>query len=138
MRARGAGDDRADLDVRDVLGDVACRDGRKVRCDDEDMGAGVKISDVQAEVWANKIRQGFNVTDVPTEFCLTMAELGEAFDAWRKSPATLGEELADVVLFVAGLAEMNGIDLQEQVVRKLERNRGRTYRQGPNGLKVQA
>lgn len=98
----------------------------------------MKISDVQAEVWANKIRQGFNVTDVPTEFCLTMTELGEAFDAWHKSPATLGEELADVLLFVAGLAEMNGIDLQEQVVRKLERNRGRAYRQGPNGLKVQA
>lgn len=96
------------------------------------------IAEAQRRCWANKIRQGFNTTDVPTEFCLAMTELGEAFDAWRKSPEQLGDELADVVLFVTALAEMNGIDLQTAVADKLRRNEERVYRDGPNGLKVQA
>ena len=84
------------------------------------------------------MRQGFNVTDVPTEFCLTMTELGEAFDAWRKDPTGLADELADVLLFLAGLAEMNGIDLEAAAEAKLTRNEKRVYRTGPQGLKVQA
>lgn len=51
----------------------------------------------------------------------------------------LGEELADIALFLGSLAEMNGIDLQAEVeakLAKLAKNAGRTYVAGPNGYMV--
>lgn len=94
------------------------------------------IRDVQDQAWRNKLDKEFNTTDVPMEFCLLMTEVGEAFDAWRKDPAGLGGELADVMIFLVSLAQMNGIDLAEAVERKLAVNRHRSYSAGPNGLQV--
>jgi NTP pyrophosphatase (non-canonical NTP hydrolase) len=91
---------------------------------------------IQAESWKNKVAKGFNTTDVPLEFCYLSAEVAEAFDAWRKGRSDLGEELADVALFLVSLAEMNGINLQNEVEAKLAKNAGRTYVTGANGLPV--
>ncbi len=38
----------------------------------------------QKLAWENKTAKGFNTTDVPLEFGLLTAEIGEAFTAWRK------------------------------------------------------
>jgi hypothetical protein len=94
---------------------------------------------VQRQLWANKVAKGFNLTDVPLEFCLLQGEVAEAFDAWRKDPARLPGELADVVLYVAALAEMTGIDLQSAVAEKLAVNRARVYvRDERSGVLVKA
>ncbi|WP_323371399.1 nucleoside triphosphate pyrophosphohydrolase family protein [Streptomyces katsurahamanus] len=55
------------------------------------------------------------------EFGLLTAEVGEAFTAWRKHLTDLGEELADVFLYLVSVAEMNGVDLGEEVARKIDR-----------------
>jgi hypothetical protein len=61
---------------------------------------------VQARAWANKQAKGFNLTDVPLEFCLLPGEVAEAFGAWRAGDRRgLGSELADVAIFLLGLAE---------------------------------
>ena len=91
----------------------------------------------QKSAWENKLEKGFNTTDVPLEFCLLVAEVGEAIDAWRKDRRAMAEELADVAIFLFGLAEMTGIDLQDAVEAKLAVNQARTYRQMDNGLHVQ-
>ena len=57
----------------------------------------------QEEIWQNKIEKGFNTTDVSKEFCLLYTELGEAYDAYRKKEANLGEEMADVTIFYSAL-----------------------------------
>lgn len=85
---------------------------------------------------ANKVRQGFNLTDVPLEFALTFTELGEAFDAWRKG-GDVADELADVLLFVLSLARMTGTDLAAAAVAKMTVNEGRVYVRRANGLHVQ-
>ena len=46
----------------------------------------------------------------------------------------LGEELADIAIFTASLAEMNGIDLDAEVSRKLAKNEGRAYRRDGRGI----
>jgi NTP pyrophosphatase (non-canonical NTP hydrolase) len=102
------------------------------------MTAGLTIREVQRQAWANKLAQGFNVTDVAYEFGLLTEELGEAFGAWRKGKPSLGEELADVAIFLAGLAEMTGIDLEAEVVAKLKVNAARQYMALPNGTLVKA
>ena len=40
------------------------------------------------------------MTDVNKEFCLTYGEIAEAYDAWRKKKDDLGEELADVTIYL--------------------------------------
>lgn len=82
---------------------------------------------LQKQVYQNKLDHGFNVTDVNLEFCYLYGEVGEAFAAYRKHKPDLGEELADVAIYLLGLAEILGVDLEEEVVRKMEINRNRQY-----------
>ena len=82
---------------------------------------------LQKRVYANKVSQGFNVTDVPLEFSLTYGELSEAFEAWRKRRDTVGEELADVLIYLMGMAEILHVDLESELIRKIEINEKRRY-----------
>ncbi|GLF95579.1 MazG nucleotide pyrophosphohydrolase domain-containing protein [Streptomyces yaizuensis] len=86
--------------------------------------------------WENKLTKGFNTTDTALEFGLLTAEVGEAFTAWRKHLPDLGEELADVFRYLVAVAEMNGIDLGEEVVRKIDKNARRVYEQNARGALV--
>ena len=52
----------------------------------------------------------------------------EAFDAWRKGR----EELADVAIYLLGLAEMTGFDLQDEIEAKMAKNAARVYHRLPN------
>jgi NTP pyrophosphatase (non-canonical NTP hydrolase) len=76
---------------------------------------------VQHQAWENKLAKGFNVSDVALEFGLLAAEVSEAFTAWRKRLPDFGEELADILIYLTGLAEMTGIDLGAQVEPSLRR-----------------
>ena len=94
------------------------------------------IRSAQKLAWENKLTKGFNTTDIPLEFCLLNGEVAEAFDAWRKGRPQVAEELADTAIFLLGLAEMLGADLQEAVEAKLAKNEARVYRRLPNGVLV--
>ncbi|MFC9913960.1 hypothetical protein [Streptomyces sp. NPDC127197] len=94
------------------------------------------IRSAQKLAWDNKLDKGFNTTDVPLEFGLLTAEIGEAFTAWRKHHPDFGEELADVFLYLAAIAEMNGLDLQTEVQRKITKNRDRVYARNEHGVPV--
>ncbi len=82
---------------------------------------------LQKRVYQNKVNQGFNVTNVPLEFTLTYGELAEAFEAWRKKKDSVGEELADVLIYLMGLSEILGVDLEKELLRKMEINEKRRY-----------
>ena len=84
-------------------------------------------SELQKRVYQNKVDHGFNVTDVREEFRLLYGEVGEAFEAWERGGPGLGEELADVAIYLLGLAEILHIDLGAEVERKMEINRRRRY-----------
>jgi hypothetical protein len=96
----------------------------------------VDIRSAQKLAWENKLSKGFNTADVPLEFCLLSGEVAEAFDAWRKGQPHLAEELADAFIYLLGLAEMIGTDLQEAVEAKLAKNVARVYQRLPNGVLV--
>ena len=65
----------------------------------------MEIRSGQKLAWANKVAKRFNTTNVPLEFCLLQGEIAEAFDAWRKGREDAGEELADVAIYLLGLAD---------------------------------
>ena len=88
----------------------------------------MKISEMQKAVYQNKLNKGFNVTDVNKEFCLLYGEVAEAYDAWRKKKADVGEELADVAIYLMGLSEILGVDLEREIENKMAVNRDRVYK----------
>lgn len=94
------------------------------------------IRSAQKLAWENKLAKGFNTTNIPLEFCLLNGEVAEAFDAWRKGQPDVAEELADSAIFLLGLAEMIGADLQDAVAAKLAKNQARAYRRLPSGVLV--
>lgn len=86
----------------------------------------MKMKEMQKEIYQNKLNKGFNVTDVNMEFCLLYGEIAEAYDAWRKK-ANIGEELADIAIYLMGLSEILGIDLESEIEKKTAINKARVY-----------
>lgn len=77
---------------------------------------------VQQEAWDNKLAHGFNTTDVPADLKRLHREVDEAEKAWQGGGENFGSELADGVIFLAGLAQMAELDLGAEVKRKLAVN----------------
>lgn len=82
---------------------------------------------IQKAVYDNKVNKGFNVTDINKEFCLLYGEVAEAYEAWRKKE-DVGEELADIAIYLLGLAEILNIDLASEIEKKVGINQEREYK----------
>ena len=78
----------------------------------------IDLEKLQKEIYQNKVNKGFSTTDINKEFCLTYGELAEAYEAWRKKKNDLGEELADVAIYLLGMSEILGINLAEEIQKK--------------------
>jgi uncharacterized protein YabN with tetrapyrrole methylase and pyrophosphatase domain len=96
----------------------------------------IDLKAMQKKVYANKVAKGFNVTDVYKEFCYMHGELTEACEAYYMKKEDLGEELADVAIYLLGLAEILGICLEEEIVNKVAKNEKRVYVQR-NGVDIE-
>lgn len=87
----------------------------------------IDLQALQKRVYQNKVNKGFNITDIYREFCRTYNELSEACEAYMTKSEHVGEELADVTIFILGLSEILGIDLEKELLRKMEINEKRQY-----------
>ncbi len=85
------------------------------------------IKAIQKVIYKNKVDKGFNTTDVHKEFCLLYGEVSEAYEAWRKKESNIGEELADIAIYLLGLSEILGVDLENEIESKIEINKNRKY-----------
>ena len=88
----------------------------------------IDLKKIQKEVYQNKLNKGWNVTDVNKEFCLTYGEVAEAYEAWRKKQDDVGEEIADVVIYLLGLSEILNVDLETELLKKVKKNKYREYK----------
>ena len=88
----------------------------------------VDLKELQKEIYQNKVDKGFNVTDVNKEFCLIYGEVAEAYEAWKKKKDDLGEELTDVAIYLLGLSEILGINLEDEIQKKVYKNAKREYK----------
>jgi NTP pyrophosphatase (non-canonical NTP hydrolase) len=86
------------------------------------------MKNIQKQIWQNKINKGFNTTDVNKEFCLLYGEVAEAYEAYRKKKEDLNEELADIAIYLMGLSEMLGYDLETEIKNKVNKNEKRVYK----------
>jgi NTP pyrophosphatase (non-canonical NTP hydrolase) len=85
------------------------------------------LLELQKQVYQNKIDKGFNVKDIAMEFCLMNGEMNEAWEAWLKKDDNVGEELADVAIYLLGLAEILEVDLGKEILDKMQKNKKRQY-----------
>lgn len=84
---------------------------------------------LQARIYQNKVAQGFNVSNIEKEVCLLHGELAEFYEAYRKRLPTVGEELADVAIYLLALAEILQVDIGKEIDRKMNINEHRKYAQ---------
>lgn len=87
----------------------------------------IELKVLQKEVMRNKLEKGFNTTDVAMEFCRAHEELSEAFSKFSKNQDGVAEEFADVAIFLLGMCEILGYDLEKELVNKIETNKNRKY-----------
>lgn len=88
----------------------------------------IDLKQLQKDICKNKLNKGFNVTDINKEFCLTYGEMAEAYEAWRKKQTDVGEEIADVVIYLLGLSEILNVDLENEILKKVNKNKHRQYK----------
>ena len=81
----------------------------------------VDLKELQKEVIRNKLEKGFNTTDVALEFCRAHEELSEAFSKHNKNQSGVAEEFADVMIFILGMCESFGFDMEKELVEKIEK-----------------
>lgn len=98
----------------------------------------IDLKELQKAVMQNKIEKGFNTTDVAREFCRAHEELSEAYSKYEKGQDGVAEEFADVAIFLLGMSEMLGYDLEKELISKIEKNKKRQYKKvlGVNGKEV--
>lgn len=99
---------------------------------------------LQAEAWQHSTDKGFHVPKgqkqeitgrhyIATFIALGMGEFSEALEELRHEVIDwdkFAEELADVVIRVADLAALTEVDLDDAVIKKLEKNKDRGYKHG--------
>jgi NTP pyrophosphatase (non-canonical NTP hydrolase) len=95
------------------------------------------LDEIQKQVYQNKVEKGFNTTNVEKEFCYLYGEVGEAFDAFTKKKPDLGTELADIGIYLLGIAEILGFSLQAEIEKKVQINKSRKY-EYKNGVLVKS
>ena len=95
----------------------------------------MKLKELQKKIYLNKINKGFNTTDIAKEFCLLYGEVGEAYEAYRKKKPDLNEELADIAIYLLGISEILGFDLEKEIENKVAINEKRVYKK-INGVTV--
>ena len=88
----------------------------------------ITLKEIQKRIWHNKVKKGFNTTDVSKELLYLTEELGEAVRAFRKdNKDELAEEIVDLIIYSFGLLEMLNRDGHEEIIKKIEKNEKREY-----------
>ena len=87
------------------------------------------LKEVQRQIYQNKLDKHWNVSSIEEELCLLHGEIAEFYEAYRKHLPSAGEELADVAIYLLGIAEILHIDLEDEIERKMNINRHREYAQ---------
>jgi NTP pyrophosphatase (non-canonical NTP hydrolase) len=69
--------------------------------------------------------------NIPEKLALIHSEVSEALEAYRKyDDENFSEELADVIIRTLDLASYMGVDMEKEVMSKMEKNALRPIRHG--------
>jgi len=86
----------------------------------------IDLKKLQKDIMDNKRKKGFS-NDISTDFCRAYEELSEAFSKYNKGQPGVAEEFADVIIFLLGMSDKLGYDLEKELVNKVEKNKRRKF-----------
>lgn len=69
------------------------------------------------------------------EFLLLYGEVSKAYEAYIKNKDDIGGELVDVAIYLLGISEILGFDLEDEINKKMEINKNRIYKK-VNGINI--
>ncbi|MBN1876541.1 MAG: hypothetical protein JXA33_20115 [Anaerolineae bacterium] len=97
----------------------------------------IDLLELQREIYANKVRRNFNVTDVGKEIVLMAEELGELARAYKNSDKLSAREIShqeemidavgDLMIYCLGLCEMFDVNSEDVLTAIVENNKTRTH-----------
>ncbi|MFH1505761.1 MAG: MazG nucleotide pyrophosphohydrolase domain-containing protein [archaeon] len=92
---------------------------------------------LQKEIFENKVKRGFNVTDVGKEIVVMVEELGELARAYKnsdKKPAreisnkdNMEDAVGDLMVYCLSLCEMLGLNSEEVLQKIVNNNKTREH-----------
>ena len=88
----------------------------------------MNLNDIAKQHYAWLEKMGWTARTTPLEqIALIASEIGEAVNECRGEKPTdkLGSELADIILRTVGLTERLGINIEEEIIKKMEKNQQR-------------
>ena len=97
----------------------------------------MELRQIQKEIYENKVKRGFNVTDVGKEIILMTEELGELAKAYKNSDKKSAREInkkeeiidaiGDLMVYCLGLCEMLGVNSEDILKGIVENNKERIH-----------
>lgn len=112
-------------------------------CNPRGPETGYFISEMQARVYAWAQLKGWcdRIVPTPEQCALIHSEISEALEAWRNreeiswtdengKPQGIASEYADAVIRIMHYCSLQGINLEYEIVRKMEYNDTRAHRHG--------
>jgi NTP pyrophosphatase (non-canonical NTP hydrolase) len=97
----------------------------------------IDLCELQQEIYNNKVRRGWNVTDIGKEIVLMVEELGELAHAYKNSnklPASeidqreeITDAIGDLMVYCLGLCEMMDVNAEEVLTQIVENNKNRSH-----------
>lgn len=97
----------------------------------------MNLSQLQKEIYQNKVNRGFNVTDIGKEIILMTEELGELAKAYKnsdKKPAreinnkeAILDAIGDIMIYCLGLCAILGVNSQEVLGNIVRNNKLRNH-----------
>jgi NTP pyrophosphatase (non-canonical NTP hydrolase) len=96
----------------------------------------MNLEEMKKEINELVLEKGFynKPEDIPKKLLFAFIELGEASDAWKKgkNKEIIAEELVDVIFYVLDASRLAcpTTNMDEIFLKKLEKNKQRTYQYG--------
>lgn len=89
----------------------------------------MNLNEMQKKVFENKVKRGFNTTDVGKEVILITEELGELAKAFRdNNKEEIADAIGDIMIYCLGLCEIVGVSAEELLQKIIENNKIREHR----------
>lgn len=96
----------------------------------------VSLNQIGQDIWDTSEEKGFHeplppgIGEKAVKLLLIISEVCEAFEDIRKDIGDHDEEIADTLIRVLEYSANEGVDIDAEVNRKMEKNRGRPYKHG--------
>lgn len=87
----------------------------------------IDITECQRQIILNKEQKKFITGNVKYELDRAVEEIDEAREAFMLQNGEFGEEVADAIIFLLAAAHYEGVDIEREILDKIEKNKGRQY-----------